>query len=105
MAVRGVLLFEKWFLIVLYGVFGVKEIIDVSKTQRGLERSSSIYFFFLFTHGLWAGLPCGVLAFQIFFLTSLLLPNKKIIIQGTQKRKKMKENLNLFFRFAYIGSI
>ena len=80
MAVRGVLLFEKRSLIVLCGVFGVKEIIDVSRTWRGLKRSSSIYFFFLFTHGLWVGLPRGVLAFQIFFLISLLPPSPPCIL-------------------------
>jgi hypothetical protein len=79
-AVRGVLLFEKWSIIVLCGVFGVKEIIDVSRTRRGLGRSSSIYFFFHFAHGLWADMPRGVLAFQIFFLTSPFPPSPPCIL-------------------------
>ena len=62
-AERGVPLCGKWSLIVLCGVFEEKETIDVSRTRQGLERSSSISFFLLFTLGLWAGLPRGVLAF------------------------------------------
>jgi hypothetical protein len=79
-AVRGVLLCGKWSLIVLCGVFGGKETIDASRTQQGLERSSFISFFLLFTLGLWAGLPRGVLAFQIFFLISLLPPSPLCIL-------------------------
>jgi hypothetical protein len=37
-------------------------IIDVSRTRRGLERSSSISFFLLFILGLQAGLHCESLA-------------------------------------------
>ena len=62
-AVRGVPLCEKWSLIVLCGVFGGKETIDISRTQRSLKKSSFISFFLLFTLGLWAGLPRSVLAF------------------------------------------
>jgi hypothetical protein len=54
--------------------------IDVSRTRRGLERSSSISFFLLFTLGLQAGLPRGLLALQIFFLTSLLPPSPPCIL-------------------------
>jgi hypothetical protein len=79
-AVRGVPLCGKWSLIVLCGVFGVKETIDALRTRRGLERSSSISFFLLFTLGPWAGLPRGVLAFQIFFPISLLLPSPSCIL-------------------------
>ena len=45
----------KMALIVLCGVFGVKETIDVSRTCRGLERRFSIFFSSLFTLGPWAG--------------------------------------------------
>ena len=60
--IRGALLFGKWSLIVLCGVFGGSEIIDVSRTRRGLKRSSFIFFFLLSTLGLQAGLSCGSLA-------------------------------------------
>jgi hypothetical protein len=70
----------KWSLIVLCGVFGEEGTIDVSRTWRGLERSSYISFFLLFTPGQWAGLPRGVLAFQIFFLTSLPPPSPPCIL-------------------------
>jgi hypothetical protein len=79
-AVRGVPLCGKLSLIVLCGVFGGEETIDALRTRRGLERSSFISFFLLFTLGLWAGLPRGVLAFQIFFLISLLPPSPLCIL-------------------------
>ena len=79
-AERGVQLCGKWSLIVLCGVFGVKETIDISRTQRGLERSSYISFFLLFTPGQWVGLPRGVLVFQIFFHTSLPPPSPLCIL-------------------------
>jgi hypothetical protein len=60
--VRGALLFGKWSLIVLYGVFGGNVTIDVSRTRRGLEWSSSIFFFLLSILGLQAGLSRGSLA-------------------------------------------
>ena len=46
---KSALLFERWSLIVLCGVFGGSEIIDVLRTRRGLEKSSSISFLLLFT--------------------------------------------------------
>jgi hypothetical protein len=79
-AERGVQLCEKWSLIVFCGVFGEKETIDASRTWRGLQRNSYITFFLLFTLGLWAGLPRGVLAFQIFFLTFLPPPSPPCIL-------------------------
>jgi hypothetical protein len=79
-AVRGALLFGKWSLIVLCGVFGGRETLNVSRIRRGLERSSSIFFFLLFTLGLQAGLPHRLLALQIFFLTSLLHPSPPCIL-------------------------
>jgi hypothetical protein len=44
------------------------------------RESSYISFFLLFTPGQWAGLPRGVLAFQIFFLTSLPPPSSPCIL-------------------------
>jgi hypothetical protein len=47
----------KWFLFVLCGVFGESEMIDVSRTLRGLVRNSSTFFFLPFSRGQQAGLP------------------------------------------------
>jgi hypothetical protein len=47
--IRGALLFGKWSLIVLCGVFEGSVTINVSKTRRDFERSSSIFFFTLYT--------------------------------------------------------
>ena len=48
--VQGALLCEKWFLFILCGVFGRSEMLDVSRTLRGLVRISFIFFLFtLFT--------------------------------------------------------
>jgi hypothetical protein len=60
--VRGALLFGRWSLIVFCGAFGGSKTIDISRTHRGLERSSSISFLLLFLLGLQAGLPRGPLA-------------------------------------------
>jgi hypothetical protein len=48
--------------IVFCGVFGESEIIDVSRTCQGPERSSSISFLLLSILGLQAGLPRRLLA-------------------------------------------
>jgi hypothetical protein len=53
--VRGALLFGKWSLTVLCGAFEGKETIDVLRALRGLQRSSSMFFFILFIPGLRAG--------------------------------------------------
>jgi hypothetical protein len=76
-AIRGVQLCGKWSLIVFCGVFKGK---DASRTSQGLQRNSYITFSFLFTPGLWAGLPHDVLAFQFFFLTSLPSPSPPCIL-------------------------
>jgi hypothetical protein len=47
--VQGVLLFGKWFLFVLCGVFGGSAMINVLRNLRGLVRSSSIFFFLPFS--------------------------------------------------------
>jgi hypothetical protein len=52
---QGALLFGKWFLFVLCGVFGGSAMIDVLRTPRGLVRSSFIFFFLPFSPGQWAG--------------------------------------------------
>ena len=57
--VQGVLLCEKWFLFVLCGVFGGREMIDVLRILWGLARRSSIFFFLPFSPGQRAGLPAG----------------------------------------------
>jgi hypothetical protein len=49
--VLGVLLYEKWFLFELCGVFGESEIIDVLRIPRGLVRSSFTFFFLLYSPG------------------------------------------------------
>jgi hypothetical protein len=59
---QGALLFGKWSPIVLCGIFGESVTIDVSRTRRGLERSSSIFFFLLFILGLQDDLPRRSLA-------------------------------------------
>jgi hypothetical protein len=60
-AERGVQLCGKWSLIILCGVFGRKGTIDALRILRGLERSFYTSFYLLYTHGLWVGLPLGVL--------------------------------------------
>jgi hypothetical protein len=60
--VREVRSFGKWFHIVFCGAFGGSETIDVSRTHRGLERSSSISFLLPSFLGLQAGSPRGLLA-------------------------------------------
>jgi hypothetical protein len=57
--VPGALLYGKWSLSVLCGVFGVSETINVSKTPRGLLKNFSIFFFLPFSPGHRAGWPCG----------------------------------------------
>jgi hypothetical protein len=76
--VRGAQLFGKWSLIILCGVFGGSKIIDVSRTRRGLEMSSSIFFFLLSTLRLQAGLALRVISFVDFF-SSLPLPSPPCI--------------------------
>jgi hypothetical protein len=58
-AVPKALLFGKWSPYVLCGVFGVSEIIDVSRTHRGLLRNFSTFFFLPFSPGQRAGWPEG----------------------------------------------
>jgi hypothetical protein len=53
------LLFGKWSLTVLCGVFGVSETIDVSRTPRDLLRNFSIFFFLPFSPRQRAGWPRG----------------------------------------------
>jgi hypothetical protein len=53
------LLCGKWSLLVLCGVFGVSETIDVSRILRGLLRNSSTCFFLLFSTGQRVGWPRG----------------------------------------------
>jgi hypothetical protein len=57
--VPGVLLFGKWSLSVLCGVFEVSETIDASRTPRGLLRNFSTFFFLPFSPGLRVGWPRG----------------------------------------------
>jgi hypothetical protein len=57
--ILGVLLYGKWSLTVLCGVFGVSETIDVSRTSRGLLKNFSIFFFLPFSPGQRAGWPRG----------------------------------------------
>ena len=52
---QGALLYGKWFLFVLCGVFGGSAMIDVLKTPRGLLRSSFIFFFLSLSPGQRAG--------------------------------------------------
>jgi hypothetical protein len=57
--IQGALLFGKWFIYVLCGVFGESVMIDILRTLQGLVRSSSIFFFLpFFSPGLRACLPC-----------------------------------------------
>jgi hypothetical protein len=53
------LLYGKWSLSVLCGVFGVSETINVSRTPRGLLRNCSTFFFLPFSPGQRAGWPRG----------------------------------------------
>jgi hypothetical protein len=69
--IRGALWSGKWSLTVLCGAFGGKETIDVLRALRGLERSSSMFFFSFFIPGPRAGWHCGLFVLQIFFLISL----------------------------------
>jgi hypothetical protein len=57
--VLGALLCRKWFPLVLCGVFGESETLDVLRILRGLVRSFSIFFFLPFSPGLRAGWPRG----------------------------------------------
>jgi hypothetical protein len=59
---REARLFGKWSRIVFCGAFGGSRTIDASRTRRGLERSSSIFFLLLFILGLQAGSPRELLA-------------------------------------------
>jgi hypothetical protein len=58
-AIRGVLLFGKWFISILCGVYGGSVMIDVLRICRGLVRNSSIFSFLFFSPGQQVGLPCG----------------------------------------------
>ena len=51
------LLFGKWSLSVLCGVFGASETIDVLRTPQGLLRNSSTFFSLPFSLGQRAGWP------------------------------------------------
>ena len=53
------LLFGKWSLSVLCGVFRASETIDVLRTPQGLLRNSSTFFSLPFSPGQWAGWPRG----------------------------------------------
>ena len=57
--ILGALLCGKWFFFVLCGVFGESKMIDVSRIPQGLVRSSSTYFFLLYSLGQRAGWPRG----------------------------------------------
>jgi hypothetical protein len=59
---REARLFGKWSRIVFCGAFGRSRTIDASRTRRGLERSSSIFFLLLFILGLQAGSSRELLA-------------------------------------------
>ena len=55
--VPEVLLFGKWSLSVLCGIFGASETIDVLRTPQGLLRNSSTFFSLPFSPGQRAGWP------------------------------------------------
>ena len=56
---QGALLFGKWFIFVLRGVFGGSAMIDVLRTLRSLVRSSSIFFFLPSSLGFGLACPMG----------------------------------------------
>ena len=56
-AIREVLLFEKWFLFALYSVFVKSVMIDALRTLRCRMRSYSIFSFLLYSLGLQVDWP------------------------------------------------